>query len=75
MLILNSGTGVSDKLWQGVSLAASAKLFIDNVGRFLFPKPTLQRPLWFHFSDRSWNRHSAFIMVQHKSLDDRNSDG
>lgn len=75
MLILNSYAEVHRKLYQHQPVMASVKKGMHRLARILFPRATVQRPFWFHFSDRSWNRNSAFIMLQHKHLDDRISNG
>lgn len=74
MLILNSHAELPHTLTHK-PVRVSLQKGINAFGRMLFPRATLQRPFWFHFSDRSWNRHSAFIMIQHKHLNDRISNG
>jgi hypothetical protein len=75
MLTLDSVSEVHDNLHGRLSLLACVKMVSDAFGRVLFPQSMLQRPAWFRFSDRSWNRHSAFIMLQHKHLNEGFSDG
>jgi hypothetical protein len=66
MLLVDSTYQKFHHAAAGVSLVAGLSRLVKTVDRFFHPPGALRKPGWAHCTDRTWRRHSAYLISRNQ---------